>query len=86
MILTNPDIHTSLLDIKKMKYFNTQMNLKVENEYFTQEFEPLTNSYRYQCATHINYIFNYPHYSVRIYFHIMSPNPKKLKYTIIGIE
>ena len=59
MILTNPDIQTNLLDIKKIKYYNTKMNLEVEKEKISTE-EPLTNYYQYQCTTHLNYIFRFP--------------------------
>jgi hypothetical protein len=78
MILTNPDIQTNLLDIKKIKYYNTKMNLEVEKENFSTE-EPLTNYYQYQCTTHLNYIFNYPFYSAQNLLSYYETQPEEIE-------
>ena len=76
--IEKPEIQENILDIKKIKYFNTKINIDVEKEHFTKD-DPLTNSYQYYCVTHQNYIFNYQFYSAKNLISFYETQPEEIE-------
>jgi Leucine-rich repeat (LRR) protein len=76
--VNKPEIQENILDIKKIKYFNTKINIDVEKEYFTKD-DPPTNSYQYYCVTHQNYIFNYKFYSAKNLISFYETQPEEIE-------